>query len=134
MLKIKDIELISRDTLTVGLSAYLQIFIINFLVAITVVGILLTINVAGWVALRILGSPAKLLSRESLSVGWSVTWRYYILALPLFALVLAILYLIGPSNSPGLWLICLVTLTLLCGSVVTGWSIKRVKQHLIIVG
>jgi len=128
MFKVKEVEVFSYDTIRTGLEAYFKTLILSIPLIIIPFGFLLYFNLAGWVALNIYDrEQVKFFSRESLSVGWNVVWRYYAFILPLLPLSIIPVY-VGDimGFSPYIWGTLLV-ITLLSSCVIAeGWAVERV--------
>ncbi len=130
MLKIKEVEVFSYDTVRTGFEAYFKTFFLSIPLLAVPIGFLVYFNLAGWVATGIYGgereSP-KFFSQENFVVGWGVTWRYYIFVLPFLLLSILSLFLDQVISIPKyIDAIMFIAILLSSSILATGWSVGRV--------
>lgn len=152
MLRIKKIDVLSYDILRAGvevlfksLAAFWVLSLIPFVLAIYVSSrfpnlealfftllslfeVILYLNSRGWAAIYIYNvKPAKLLSFESLVVGWGVTWRCYIFLLPLLPLLAIPFIIVETLGLPKpISFISFLFIVFFFSIIANGWSVERV--------
>jgi len=129
MLKIKEVDVFSLDTIKTGLRVYFTTFFFSIPLAIIPLGIFAYFNMVGWVAAddRKIAKP-KFLSPESLAIGWSIEWRFWLLISPVATILIILLFGDVVHISDGLKVALFVVILLSSCVLATGWSVERVAN------
>ncbi|MCL6472605.1 MAG: hypothetical protein K6T91_07295 [Firmicutes bacterium] len=127
MLKIKEVEVFSWNTLVVGFMIWIKTAPINIVLSIIPLGFILTFNIMGYITNTYYKQPVKFFSMECFRVGIKVYFRYLIFFLLALVIAIAMSYITVALGLPDMiWAGLFILVLLLSIFLGHGWAVKRV--------
>lgn len=130
-LKFKEVPLFTWDTLKLGIVFTIVIAIIGIVLMRTIVGLVLYFNFIGYIVYKYYKTQPmpNFFSVRCLSIGWSISWRSILFALPLIIPIYVVLILMAePLNiNPQTVNLIKKIVVYLVEVIAFGWAIERVR-------